>query len=68
MIMRIKECREQMGLTRQQLGAEMGVAPFIVERWEKETFLPLARQLPRLAQVLGCSIDDLFVTVEYAYA
>lgn len=68
MIMRIKECRERMGLTQQQLGAEMGVAPFIVERWEAEAFLPLARQLPPLARALGCSIDDLFVMVEYAYA
>ena len=63
MIMRIKECRERMGLTQQQLGAETGVAPFVVESWEREAYLPLSRQLPRLAQALGCSIDDLFGTV-----
>lgn len=61
MIMRIKECRERIGLTQQQLGAETGVAPFVVESWEREAFLPLARQLPLVAQALGCSIDDLFV-------
>lgn len=66
MIMRIKECREQQGLTRCQLGAETGVAPFVIESWEKESFLPLCRQLPRLAQVLGCSINDLFVPEEEA--
>lgn len=63
MIMRIKECRERLGLTQQQLGAETGVAPFVVENWEREAYLPLSRQLPRLAQALGCSIDDLFRTV-----
>lgn len=66
MVMRIKEYRIQAEMTQVQLGAQMGVAQPTVSAWETEVTLPLARQLPRLAQVLGCSISDLFVPVEDA--
>ena len=66
MVMRIKEHRERAGMTQRQLGVEMGVDCSSVTKWETEVALPKARQLPRLAQVLGCSIDDLFVPMEDA--
>lgn len=66
MVMRIKEHREQAGMTQIQFGAQVGVAQSTVASWESESFLPKARQLPLLAQVLGCSIGDLFVPVEDA--
>lgn len=66
MIMRIQEHRERVGMTQGQLGAEVGVAPVVVESWEAGSYLPKARQLPLLAQALGCSIDDLFVPMEEA--
>ncbi len=66
MVMRIKEHREQAGMPQRQLGIQMGVDCSAVTKWETEVALPKARQLPLLAQVLGCSIGDLFVPVEDA--
>lgn len=66
MVMRIKEHRERAGMTQSQFGAEVGVSRATVISWESETYLPKSRQLPLLAQVLGCPIGDLFVPMEDA--
>ena len=66
MVMRIKELREAANLQQQQVAAHMGVFQSAVSNWETEVALPKARDLPRLASVLGCSIDDLFVPLEDA--
>lgn len=66
MVMRIKELREAADLQQKQVAECMGVLQTAVSNWETEVALPRARQLPRLAQVLGCSIGDLFVPVEDA--
>ncbi len=60
MIMRIRELRELAGMTQQQVADSMGVLQSAVSNWESEVALPRARQLPLLARVLGCSIDELF--------
>lgn len=61
-IMRIKELRKISGLTQQQLADSLGTARSAVAAWEVEAALPIARDLPRLAKVLSCSISDLFVS------
>lgn len=66
MVMRIKEMREAAGMQQTQVAEHMGVFQSAVSNWETELSLPKARQLPRLAQVLGCSISDLFIPVEDA--
>lgn len=66
MVMRIKELREAAGLQQQQVAAYMGLFQSAVSNWETEVALPKARDLPRLAHILGCSIDDLFVPLEDA--
>lgn len=60
MIMRIKELRLERGLDQYSLASLMGVQQPVISGWEKETYLPRARQLPLLARVLSCSIDELF--------
>lgn len=60
MVMRIKELREQQKMKQVDLAAQMGVSQSTVAEWDKEIYLPKTRQLPRLAEVLECSIDDLF--------
>ncbi len=60
MIMRIKELREAAAMTQKQVADSMGVLTSAVSNWESEVALPRARQLPQLARVLGCSIDELF--------
>ena len=61
-IMRIRELRKAAGLTQTELGDNMGVSQTIVSDWENEVYLPKARQLPDLARVLNCEINDLYVT------
>lgn len=65
-IMRVKELREAASLQQVQVAERMGVLPTAVSNWETEVSLPRARQIPLLAHVLGCSIDDLFVPWEDA--
>lgn len=63
-VMKIKELREAANLQQKQVAECMGVLQSAVSNWETEVALPKARQLPLLAQVLGCSIDDLFAPME----
>lgn len=63
-VMRIKTLRREKHLTQAQLAEKMGVINSAVANWEAETTLPRARQLPLLAAVLGCSINDLFVSAK----
>lgn len=60
MIMRLKELRQGMGLTQAELAAQVGVNQNTLSIWESEHALPRTRDLPRLAQVLGCAIGELF--------
>ena len=66
MVMKIKELREAASLHQRQVAERMGVLQSAVSNWETEVALPKARQLPLLASVLGCSINDLFVPLEDA--
>ena len=61
MVMRIRELREREHMTQQQLADRMGIIRNAVSNWESEAALPRARDLPLLARVLGCEINDLFV-------
>ena len=64
MVMRIAEQRQAAELSQQQLASSMGVAQSAVSSWEAEVYLPRTRQLPLLARVLDCSIDELFAPEE----
>ena len=66
MVMRIKELREKVGFSQQELANRMGVLQSTVCNWENEVALPRSRQLPELARVLNCTINDLFVGTEAA--
>ena len=58
--MRIKERREALGLTRTQLGDRLGVSKVAVRKWELGLAMPNADKLPALADLLHCSIDELY--------
>lgn len=58
--MRITELREAAGLTKTELSQAMGVDLAAVHRWETGTAMPRAEKLPKLADLLGCSIDALY--------
>ena len=60
-ILRIRELRQKHKMTQGALASALGVAQNVLCMWEAETVLPRTRDLPRLAAVLGCSIDELFI-------
>ena len=58
--MNIREKRENKGLSQQKLAEALGVKQTTVSMWETGNNVPETRILPQLAQVLGCTIDELF--------
>ena len=52
--------RKSVGLTQEQLADKLGVERTTVAKWETGEASPRADKLPKLAEVLGCRIDDLF--------
>ena len=60
MVMRIKELRRSAEMNQTELAAAMEVSQNCVSGWETEVALPRSRQLPDLARVFGCTIDELY--------
>ena len=59
-MLKIKELREQAGITQTALSEAIGITQACVAGWESGTSVPRTEKLPKLAEVLGCSIDELF--------
>ncbi len=55
----IATLRKEKGLTQAQLGEKLCVTDKAVSKWESENGLPETTILPKLAEVLGVSIDYL---------
>lgn len=55
----ISEKRRSKNLTQQVLADMLGVKRSTVAMWETGTSLPRADLLPKLADVLGCTVDEL---------
>lgn len=56
----IKKMRDAAGLTQKELAANLKVQQSTVAMWETGESMPRAGLLPALAQILNCTIDDLF--------
>lgn len=56
----IKQFREQLDITQEELCKMLGVTQSAVAMWENERTLPRTDKLPRLAEIFNCTIDDLF--------
>ena len=55
----IKTIREKRHISQNQLAIEMGLSQQAIAKWELNTSLPAADKLPKLAKILGCTIDEL---------
>lgn len=55
----IKKRRTAMHLTQQKLGERVGVSQSAVGMWESGIRTPQTKILLKLAEVLGCTVDDL---------
>ena len=55
----IAALRKQKGMTQLELARQMGVTNKAVSKWERDLSFPDVASLPKLAEVLGTSVDEL---------
>jgi len=56
----IQKFRKRIGMTQEELAKELGVTFQAVSKWENAKTAPDILFLPTMADLFGCSIDDLF--------
>ncbi len=56
---RIARLRRQKGLKQETLADQLGVSPQAVSKWENDQTCPDISLLPKLAEILGVSVDEL---------
>ena len=57
---KIRAKRTEMGLSQYQLALRLGVTPPCVAGWETGRTVPKTEMLVKLAEVFGCTLDDLY--------
>lgn len=55
----IARLRKEQSMTQLELAEKMGVTDKAVSKWERDLSCPDTPSLPKLAQVLGTSVDEL---------
>lgn len=56
----IKILREARGLSQLDIAKEIKVSQSCIAKWESGGIYPRAQLLPKLAQILDCTIDEMF--------
>ena len=56
----LRKFRDNKNLTQKELADMLGVTPQAVSKWERSESCPDIVLLPRLSEILDCSINDLF--------
>ena len=56
----IKNLRRKSNMTQEQLAEKLGISAQSVSKWENAVAMPDIMMLPRISEVFGVSIDDLF--------
>ena len=62
----IAELRKQRGMTQLELAEQMGVTDKAVSKWERELSCPDIGSIPKLAEILGVSVEELMQTPKAA--
>ncbi|MBR7081250.1 MAG: helix-turn-helix transcriptional regulator [Oscillospiraceae bacterium] len=57
----IAEKRKELGITQLELAGRMGVTDKAVSKWERDLSYPDINSLPKLAEILGMSVDELML-------
>lgn len=60
----IREKRKQADLTQEQLAKALAIDRSTVAKWESGESMPRAQMLPKLAEILECTIDEIFKVKE----
>ena len=55
----IASLRKDKGMTQAELGAKMNVTDKAVSKWERDLSCPDVKSIPRLAEILGTSVEGL---------
>lgn len=55
----IANLRKEWGMTQKDLAEQMNVTDKAVSKWERDLSCPDINSIPRLAEVLGVSVEDL---------
>ena len=55
----IAALRKEKGMTQLELAKELGVTDKAVSKWERDLSCPDISSIPKLAQVLGVSVEEL---------
>lgn len=55
----IAALRKGMGMTQLELAEKMGVTDKAVSKWERDLSVPDVHSIPKLAQILGVSVEEL---------
>ena len=61
---RVREMREQMGVTQAELGRLAGVSRQAVNAIERGKYVPSIRLAYALSRIFQCSIEELFLFEE----
>ena len=64
----IAELRKQRGMTQLELAEQMGVTDKAVSKWERELSCPDIGSIPKLAEILGVSVEELMQSKKTADA
>lgn len=65
MLAGLKRLRKKAGLTQVELAMALGSkSTGLVSMWETGQRSPRSKYLPKIAEVLGCSIDELYKSGE----
>ena len=51
--------RKEKGMTQLELAEEMGVTDKAVSKWERDLSFPDVSSIPKLAEILGVTVDEL---------
>lgn len=57
---RIAQCRKNMNITQDALAQQLGVTNQAVSKWESDQCCPDVTLLPKLADIFGITLDELF--------
>ena len=58
----IATLRKEKGMTQLELAQKLGVTDKAVSKWERDLSCPDINSLPKLAEVLGVTVDELMQT------
>ena len=58
-MLNIREHRKRVGFTQTQIAEKLGVRSNAVSQWETGVRSPSVKHLKQIAEMLGCTADDL---------